>query len=97
MKVSMKKSFVVFADFETSTKPFFDENYILVSLFKYAFKRMRDEVVLPDSCGELNRILAPSAIKEANNEVKDVLGRGSKRAPYLKATLEMKVCTSTPH
>ena len=49
-----------------------------MALFKYGFKRMRDEAVLPDPRGELSRILAPSAIEEANNEVKDVLGRGSK-------------------
>ena len=39
---------------------------------------MWDEVVVPDPRGELSRILTPSAIEEANNEVKDVLGRGSK-------------------
>ena len=61
-----------------------------MALFKYGFKRMRDEAVLPDPRGELSTILAPSAIEEANNEVKDVLARGSKRAPYLKATPEMK-------
>ena len=44
-----------------------------MALFKYGFKRMRDEAVLPDPRGELSRILAPSAIEEANNEVKDVL------------------------
>ena len=43
-----------------------------MALFKYGFKRMRDEAVLPDPHGEFNRILAPSAIEEANNEVKDV-------------------------
>lgn len=55
-----------------------------MAIFKYGFKRMRDEVVLPNPHGELSTILTPSAFEEANNEVKDVLGRGSKRAPYLK-------------
>ena len=50
-------------------------------LFKYGFKRMQDEVVFPDPRGELSRTLAPSVIEEANNEVTDVLGRGSKQAP----------------
>ena len=63
-----------------------------MALFKYGFKRMREEdkVVLPDPRGELSKVVASSAIEEANNEVRDVLSRGSKQAPYLKATPEMK-------
>ena len=55
-----------------------------MALFKYGFKRKREnsEVALPDPCGELSKTIAPSAIVEANNKVKDVLSRGSKRAPY---------------
>ena len=45
-----------------------------MALFKYGFKRMRDEVVLSDPRGELSRILAPSTIEKAKNEVTDVLG-----------------------
>ena len=57
----------------------FSTNYLNTALFKYGFKRMweEDKVVLPDPHG------ASSAIEEANNEVRDVLSRGSKLVPYL--------------
>ena len=56
--------------------------------------REEDEVVFPDSRGELNKIVASSGIKETSNELRDVLSRGSKRTPYLKATPEMKAVAS---
>lgn len=61
-------------------------------VFKYGFERKwkNSEVALLDSCGELSKIFVPSAIVEANNEVKDVLSRGSKQALYFKTTPEMK-------
>ena len=31
-----------------------------MALFKYGLKRIQDEVVLPDPCGESSRTLAPS-------------------------------------
>ena len=52
--------------------------------------REEDKVVLPDPRGELSKVVASLAIEEANNEVRDVLSRGSKQGPYLKATPEMK-------
>ena len=61
-------------------------------VFKYGFERKwkNSEVALLDPCGELSKIFVPSAIIEANNEVKDVLSRGSKQALYFKTTPEMK-------
>jgi len=50
-----------------------------MALFIYGLKRTReeDEVFFPDSCGELSKIVTSSGIKKANNEVMDVLNRGS--------------------
>ena len=61
-------------------------------LFKYGFKRLRQDSVLPDPHRKLSKVLSTSAIEEANKEVKDVLVRGkdSRRLPYLKATPEEK-------
>ena len=63
-----------------------------MALFKYGFKRLREDSVLPDPHGELSKVLSTSTIEEANKEVKDVLVRekGSRRLPYLKATPEKK-------
>ena len=63
-----------------------------MALFKYGFKRLREDSVLPDPHGELSKVLSTSATEEANKEVKDVLVRekGSRRLPYLKATPEKK-------
>ena len=52
-----------------------------MALYKYGFKRMQDKVVVPNPCGELIYLYSctTSSIEEANNEVTDVLGRGSMR------------------
>ena len=61
-------------------------------LFKYGFKCLREDSVLPNRHGELSKVLSTFAIEEANKKVKDVLARekSSKRLPYLKAMPEKK-------
>ena len=54
MKISLKKTFVVFVVFRHPQK-FFQPTFLNMALFKYGFKRMQEEdkVVFPDSRGEL--------------------------------------------
>ena len=96
MKLSRQKTFAVFAVFGTTTKVFHAKISCVINnkiaLFKYGFKRLREDLVLPDPHWELSKVLFTSTIEEANKEVKDVLVRekGSRRLPYLKATPEKK-------